>query len=493
MEINKNFFNFFKKLENYPLFIIFIATYVLRFFITEPESFKGNFFTTILFIFIFLSLTFYLFSDKSDLYIMTWLSFYFATPIIKLPFTKIGSLGLLLTFFLPFMFLRSFDFFVFNKYINKEQRKKFSIRYQFLLFIFILYLIINISEADFRTIFSDLIEIITPFVFILYVIKNLNIEHKAKILNFVVLVSVFYLPLILYEIILQPNWGGIVDWRGYRIFGNLFWHNSYAFYLVAPILIIYSKIRYFFVGKKAVFNLNLENKLHNNLQNTFSNEFLKNISLRELFLKLFILVFMLFFTYSRNGYLTLIFTLLFYESVLNQGFKFSKKKFFIILFIVLMLFSYWIYSTKFSVRLRPETIDERTEIWQSIIPLIKVEPIFGYGLGSYELFRENFTRSLSSHNYYLFLLFTSGLIGLLFVLIFIFIFFKEFNQEISKEEISFYKNYSYLNRDFFYSELGMSILFSILFYSIFGNSAFTHVVALNSWILIGVCLKGNVD
>ncbi|MEM3374815.1 MAG: O-antigen ligase family protein [Candidatus Woesearchaeota archaeon] len=474
----KNFFHKEYTLKEFfvelPIFFIFIYTYILRFFVADPEEFNGNLFSVFIFFVIFIVLLFYLLTEKHELYLLTWISFYFASPIIKLPFTEIGSLGILLGIFLPLMLIKFFDF---NDLKNK---------YFLIIIFFSFYSFIHLSNAELRTIISDYIEVITPLIFFYYAKKK--VVNSDLIINYSVLVALFYLPLGIYEFLFKPQWGGLTDWRGYRIFGNLFWHNSYAFYLLPFIVIEYAKIR-----KNISFNLSLFKK------EEFSKPIFKffKINNKRYVIKHLIIfvifVFLTFLTFSRNGLLTMILTLIFFESVLNSGFRINKKKILMVVIFLMFLFLYLIFADKLGNRFKPDSIDERTEIWISLLPLIKDNLVFGYGLGSYELFRENVVRSLSSHNYYLFLIFTTGVIGLLFILYFIYLILSQYNYSIQNDTFlddSNVSNFKY-ERKFYYGEVGLSILFGILIYSLFGNAAFTHVVSLNAWILLGVCINDS--
>lgn len=456
-----------------PVFLIFILVYLLRFFVSDVDNFKGNYFTIFIFFFILLTLLFYLIFNKHEHYLITWISFYFASPIIKLPFTEIGSLGILLGIFLPLMILKTFDF---------EALKN---KYFLIIIFFSIYCLIHLSYAEPRTIISDFIEVITPLIFFYYAKKK--IINSDLIINYSVLVALAYVPLGIYEFIFKPSWGGLVDWRGYRIFGNLFWHNSYAFYLLPLIMITYAKIR-----KNLSFRFTKKEKnflKSYNINSSFQN---KKYMIKH-FIIFMLLFLMTFLTFSRNGLLTLILTLIFFEAILNSGFKINRKKIVMLAFFIVLVLLYVFFADKLGNRFKPDSIDERTEIWQSLIPLIKENLIFGYGLGSYELFREQVVRSLSSHNYYLFLLFTTGIVGLLFILYFIYLMAMQFNDSIQNNVLSLSTNISnsLFERKFYYEEVGLSILFGILIYSLFGNSAFTHVVALNAWILLGVCINEN--
>ena len=115
-----------------------------------------------------------------------------------------------------------------------------------------------------------------------------------------------------------------------------------------------------------------------------------------------------------------------------------------------------------NTHLNPSTITERTAIWDSIIPLIN-NFVLGNGLGSYETYRPQIINSLSTHNYYLEVVFELGILGLIIILIF-----------LGNILLDLYKR-----KEETHSEtapvLGISILLSMMIFSITGDRKSTRL------------------
>jgi O-antigen ligase len=400
----------------------------LRISVGYNSSFQGNVFSVVLFIGIFLGLLYFFFTGRNNHFIILWLSFYFASPIIVLPFTAIGSLGLMNAIFIPLMIFKVFD--LKNKYF-------------IMISLIFLLCIINLSDVVIRVLVSRIFSFAAPFVFLYFAFKKC--KNPELIIWSSIIIALINIPLGIYEIIVHPAWGGVADWRGFRIFGNLFWHNSYSFYLLPCIVSLYAFYRR---NKKTLF----------------------------LALALF-LVIMDIFTFSRNGLLSLIISLVVFESLYLTGFKITNKKIVTMSLLILGILLYIVALPTLNIHLTPDTVVERTAIWDTITPYIKSSMIFGNGLGSYELFRGNFLNELSSHNYYLNVIFELGLVGLALFLIFIFFIFKDLKSQLNSKQ------------PFRYAELGIALIVGILVYSFVGNGAFSQVVSLNTWIILGLCVK----
>lgn len=406
-----------------------ILLMILRFSVLNPDTFTGNIFSTVVFFIIVITLLILIFRKEYDYFILTWLSFYFAAPIIRLPFVSIGSLGLLNAIFIPIMIIILF---------NPKNK------YYLLICALMIYSIINFADVPFRLIASRAFDFVAPLLFFYFVMK------KCKNINLIIWGSIFVslinMPLIVYEIIAHPIWGGSADWRGFRIFGNLFWHNSFSVYLLPSLLILYSSFRI---------------------------KFSKGI-----FLLFVILLLADIFTFSRAGLLGLLVGISILEFIYKSGQKQTMKNIILVLLFILM-FVFYMFSGLEESRLGMNAIRERTGIWKSIIPLMH-NLITGNGLGSYELYRGEVVYSLSPHNYYLGLIFELGLIGLLIVGIFLYKMIKSFYNGLKDKKARAT------------AALALSIMISLLICSFVGEAAFSQVVALNSWIILG-CLMIKKD
>ncbi len=414
--------------------IINIFLTILRFRTKDIENINATLLSTIIFFVILVILLYFFLYKQYDYFIITWLSFYFACPIIVLPFTNIGSLGLYNAIFVPLMLYKTFDY----------KNKKLNL-YLTIILILLTLSIIHIANSNIRLIISRIFLFITPFLFFYFVLK------KCKDFKLILWISIFItlinVPIGIYELIFHPEWGTGTDWRGVRIFGNLFWHNSYALYLLPSILTLYAVHK---SDNKPIY-----------------------------IILILLLITMSVFTFSRNGFITLILSIITFELIYKTGFKLTRKKIVISLILLLMIIFYISIQSKLGYHLQPDSINERTAIWESITPFLNGHVILGNGIGSYDMYRVNFLNELSTHNSYLNIIFEIGIIGLILFLIFIYFIFKDLKTKIK---------FSDSLRS---GELGIALLIGILCYSIFGNAAFSQVVSLNAWIILACCVKYN--
>ena len=111
---------------------------------------------------------------------------------------------------------------------------------------------------------------------------------------FSIFIALINIPLGFYQILFRPPWGVETDWRGVRIFGNLFWHNSYSLYLLPSILTLYAFLRTRF-------------KLRN-------FNFISTLLLLDIF------------TFSRAGLISLLAGIFIFEFLYKTGIKINTKK-----------------------------------------------------------------------------------------------------------------------------------------------------------------------
>jgi len=412
------------------ILVINILLIILRLQTGGFSSPRGNFLSAILFVCILFGLLYLFFSKKYDYFILLWLSFYFASPILALPFTTIGSLGILNAIFIPLMLYKSFD--LKNKYLV------------IILSIFLVG-VLNISSVEIQVIISRIFSFLAPFIFFYFVLKKC--KNLELIMWGAIIIALINAPLGIYEFFSKPVWGSNADWRGTRIFGNLFGPNPYSFYLLSCILGLYA--------------------------------FFKKAKNKWIFAMMLILVIVDVFTFSRNGLVCLILAVAVFEFFYKTGFKITKRKMAILALLLLSLFAYIYISPNLDTHFTTETIKERTSIWESITPFIKGNLILGNGLGSYDIYRENFLYALSSHNYYLNIMFELGLIGLFLFLTFLFFIFLDLKAKLHAKS------------SFRSGELGLALLAGIIVFSFVGNAAFNQVVSLNAWIFLACCVKYN--
>lgn len=406
------------------LIVLNIILMAFRISVNNMQSFQGNILSVIIFLVLFVTLLILFALKKYDYFALTWLSFYFATPLIKLPSISIGSLGLLNAVFVPLMLIILFNL---------------KSKYYLLVIGLLLLSFFDFINVPLRWFASGIIEFIAPLLFFYFVMKKC--KDPNTLIWGSVLISLINLPLAVYEIIAQPAWGSLADWRGVRIFGNLFWHNSYSIYLLPHLLAVYSAMRVKF-SKWMLFS--------------FIALLVANM-----------------FTLSRAGLLCLVIGVLIFEYLFQSGTKKMIKSMLLVFIFILAIMAYTFLDLQ-ETRIGTGALSERTGIWSSAFPLIN-NLIIGNGLGSYELYRGEVINSLSPHNYYLNLVFELGLIGLLFVLIFLYLIIKRFYQDLKVKDLR-------VN-----GALGLSLIISLMIYSVVGGAAFSQVVALNSWMILG-CL-----
>lgn len=141
--------------------------------------------------------------------------------------------------------------------------------------------------------------------------------------------------------------------------------------------------------------------------------------------------------------------------------KFIEKNIFIIfsgVVVIIVLFNIIIVSNSesnlslFFIKLfgKNETLNNRTYLWNNTISLIQNKILLGYGFQSEEFIGINVGNYYGSHNYYLDLIFSRGILGS----IFIFILILSINKKIY--------NLQYLT-DFEYILLGITVVYLFMF------------------------------
>lgn len=406
--------------------VISIVLMVARFMQLGEMGALGYYANLALFLSIFALLLYFFLLKQYDTYIIVWLAFYFACPMISVPYLGIGSLGLYNAVFIPLMMASLFNL-----------RSK----YYWMIILLTVISVMNISDVGVRQIVSRLFEFVTPLLFFYFAYRK--VKDTRLVLRASLVVALVNLPLALYQVIFSPGWGVFTDWRGTRIFGNLFWPNSYSVFLLPVTLLMYSYWR-------------------------------EDMDLKSL-AGLLALAAANAMTFSRAGLIGLAIAVLLYE-LFRGGMRFTAKKMVLGLVVLAMVLVYAMNLAAIQQEFTPDTIVERTVIWQDIIPLVKDNLIFGNGIGSYELARSSIVYSLSPHNYYLGVVFEIGVIGLLSIVMFLIFMYRDF--------FSLMKRRQSLRR----GEMGVALLTSLLLISFVGGSPFSQVVALNSWIIMG-CLR----
>lgn len=283
--------------------------------------------------------------------------------------------------YLGFIYIYFIILFLYYLFLKKGINIK-EVRY---LLLIIAYAIIISGDINIRSYLSYIFNLFGGFIVLIisYFVKDNNFRLSKSLL----FIPLIFSPLIIYEIIYRPNWGGIYNAGVFRIFGTNVWPNTYALHI--DIIIIFTLSMYF--GTKKYLYL---------------------------FLSLLYAIF-LFHTYSRTGLLALVIGVV--VIILLRGYCF-KLNIANILSIVMIILMFFFFITKFpSSRLsninRYALLGERVNIWNDIMPQMSGHYFTGRGLGGYEEIRGDVERGLSAHNAYLNILSNIGVIGLIFYLI----------------------------------------------------------------------------
>jgi len=396
----------------------------LRIRIGDPAKFSGNIPSMLVLSIIFCWLGYFIITNKYDRFIVLWLSFYFAAPILKIPFISIGSLGLLNAVFIPFMLLKSFN--IRNKYIV-------------IIIISVVLGLFNTADIGLRLFFSRMVNFIALPVFFYFVMRKS--KKPSNIMGMAVLVALINIPFAIYQFLAVPDWGVFIDWRGTRVFGNLFWPNSYALYLIPPILYLYHTLR---------------------------RQFTKGNLLMLIALMVGFLM-----SYSRTGFVVLFVSIIILE-LSNNVRILVKPKFYITLISVFLLLFFFVTFYADDPRLSLDALSERTSIWQSIYPYMSDNLLLGNGVGSYEVFRNNFIYGLSSHNYYINILFETGVTGLILIVALFWFMLKDIHGIKDASQLA---------------PFGYSLVAVLVINSLVSDSPFSQVVALNLWVMLACVIR----
>ena len=408
-----------------PIVILMGLFFIIRLGVTDEQLFRGNALSAGIFMAITALLLHLFLTGRDDYFIVTWLAFHFAPEIIKIPGFDLSIIGFVNAIFIPLMILRL-----------ASLRSRYFLAICALMLVFLT----NLGVSNLRLLGSRVFEFISIILFFYFVLRKCR--RPELIVRTALFIALLSVPFAVYQAIFQPEGGVFIDWRGARVFGVLFWPNLYSMYLLAPTVIAY----YFMrqepgLGKALAFaSLVLANLL------TWSRQGLMSLGLA-------IVVFELF--YRKNS---------------SRNSQAIKK--FIVTAVVLMLLAVYQYSSdNVAEELKPTSISERTGIWNSVIPLIGNNWLFGNGLGSYELYRDQVVGSLSPHNQYLLMLFEIGILGLAIFLIFLAMAAFDL-YSMTKDPLS--RNYA---------GLGIAIMLGLMVISFVGNG-FSEISALNGWIIV---------
>lgn len=319
----------------------------------------------------------------------------------------------------------------------------------FLLFLFIIigatintYFNFNF-EYYFLGVFS-----VTGWLIIIIIINKTKLN--LSFFNNVLFLPIMYAPIVIYEMIIRPAWGGRIE-GGWRIYGITGQPNVFAFTINPFVIAAFS----FYLYKK-------------------DKKYLALTIIYSLYV---------FFTLSRMGIVSLILGLVIV--LLLKDFKISSKVVFQVIAILIISSLFIIYFQITNERLEnigySEVTIERGYIWEGVWNAIRNDLVFGKGLGATEYIKDFVTYNLSTHNIYLAYLTNIGLTGLIIILLtFIFIVKKIFSGFTNV-------NFNPEQKIIFRSSLGMLFMFFVN-----GLTSATATSLVNSiiiWLFVGYSLS----
>ena len=324
------------------------------------------------------------------------------------------------------------------------KKRQFMTNENKILFLLIMYSILVTSGIGARDYISYVFNLFGGFI-IFQICSNIN-DRNLRISKFILLLPLIFSPLILYEIIYKPSWGGVYHGSTYRIFGTLDWPNSFALYLNIIIMFILS--------------IYMETRKKNYL------------------IILFIYTLFLINTFSRSGILAFILGISIILMLKNYRFIIKMKSVITVSIIFGMaILGLEMFSHTRLTRIGIEAIkSDRVYIWNQVYYNIEDNLAMGSGLGGYEGIRSNISAGLSAHNMYLFLISNIGIVGLiLFIILYIYIF-------INIYKIMIYNN-NYKIKIFARGVIANAVI--MLFVGLVGNAPISILYTFIFWAMTG--------
>jgi len=233
--------------------------------------------------------------------------------------------------------------------------------------------------------YSGFIQVCNLFLIILLT-TNIKAIDK-KFFDIILWTPLGFLPVIIYQVIFKPDWGGISSMGSWRIFGVSSQPNSFAIFMAFYIIVVMS---FYFEFRK-----------------------IKYLILSAAYFLMMIL------TFSRSGMGGAAFGIVILILLINYKFQVNIRMLvFGILFVILSLFVFdsYLAQTRLS-RINVEDVEsDRDYIWETIYPQIEGRELTGLGLGGYEIIRPWVFKELSPHSSYIYFMVNIGIIGILIAL-----------------------------------------------------------------------------
>ncbi len=253
-----------------------------------------------------------------------------------------------------------------------------------------------------------------------------------------------------------------------RVYGTFTHPNLLAYYLVFPLVLIFS-----------LFSLNSESNFTNDI---FKKERQKKLLKIFLITFLILTIFPFIFTFTRGAWLVLILTIFLFGFFNKPG---IKKITFSITFMILVLILFYvsgpIQNRISNISNQYTTIDWRIDHWANALSYAKDKIIIGYGAGTAEkvMLSRNFdiyAEETAVHNDYIKILLDNGLIGLItYLTIITLIFYNLYN---------IYKNVK-LPQDKMLISLMIFLSFAIFLAAFYDNILKNTALQWIYWILLG--------
>lgn len=265
--------------------------------------------------------------------------------------------------------------------------------FQYIFIFFIIQIIITFFDIKLNSFYGigavDTGEILGSLLQIMNLLLMISLTASISAIDrrfweIVLLVPLGFLPVVIFQTVLQPEWGGFFSSDGYRVFGVASQPNAFALFMVFFILVLVS----FFLEYK-----------------------------KPKYLILSIIYFLMIIpTYSRSGILNTGVGIVIITFLINYKFKINLRLLLItVVFIILgyFLYDFVILGTRLERIGTTDLVSERELIWNSIFKQIEGREFLGLGLGGYDIIQSWVHMELASHSSYIFMIVNIGIIGLI--------------------------------------------------------------------------------
>ena len=315
--------------------------------------------------------------------------------------------------------------------------------------VFILYtLIISIGKVDLVSYLGGMSS--TIFMFLYLVLFKVKI--KPNIFKDLVYIQLIFVPVIIFQVLFPYRF----DLFENRISGIVFQSNGYAT----------------LIGQYALLSVSI---------------YLQNKQTKFLVISIVYCV-LTFLTYSRSGFIGLVFCI--YLIVLLQNYKLKLSFSVIVPLILIGVITFYISNSDFVQNSRYTKVSmldvehDRSYIWNDVLSQINKSKYIGLGVGNYQLINKQIVGKLSAHNTYLSLAVNFGYIGLTLILFFIFYLLVKLYSIMQTYRLND-SEISHLART------GFVCVVFLLMLGLTGSGVFSPYLSLITWGIVSVVFKTN--